>query len=297
KADFNIFTKANLDITDKLSFFVDLQFRRVDYNAELDSKVIDSQFNFFNPKAGLTFSLNKKNNIYLSFARAHKEPTRTDFENGDPKPEHLDDAELGWRHDGDNVKLNANLYFMYYKDQLVKTGSLDDVGNEVNANVDKSYRAGVEIDASFRLSRRFSISPNVAVSTNKILDYQIVNENGMQNLGTTNISFSPNVVAGIITTYKTSDFGISLLNKHVGEQYAGNIDTELTKLESYTVTDLNVTYAINTKRIFRSILFTGLINNVFDAQYVSNGYLYGTDYLSYFPQAGINFLIGMTLRF
>ena len=121
---------------------------------------------------------------------------------------------------------------------------------------------------------------------------------GLNNFGTTNIAFSPNVVSGILASYQfTPNFQIGLLNKFVGEQYAGNIDTDATKLDSYSVTDFNIVYELKTKTLFKSIVFTGLVNNIFDKQYVSNAYLYGEDYVSYFPQAGINFLGGVTLKF
>lgn len=299
KTDGNIFTKATYQIAEKWSLFGDLQYRYVDYKTTVDpAREIDQQFNFFNPKAGVTYLLNDKNTFYLSYARANKEPSRTDFENGNPASEKLDDFELGWRYNSEKFKVSTNLYFMNYSDQLVKTGELDDVGNEIHANVADSYRAGIEIDAVLKLTDKFTFSPNLAVSTNKIKDYTILTADGLTNFGTTNIAFSPNVVSGVLASYNfTPDFQVGLLSKFVGTQYAGNIDTDATKLDSYSVTDFNIVYELKTETLFKSIVFTGLVNNIFDKQYVSNAYLYGEDYVSYFPQAGINFLGGVTLKF
>jgi iron complex outermembrane receptor protein len=299
KVDLSSFVKINYDLNNRWSLFGDLQFRTINYKANgVLAGAIDENFNFFNPKAGLTFAINPKNSLYLSYARANREPNRTDFENGAPKFEKLHDFEMGWRVNTPIAKINSNVYFMYYRDQLVKTGEIDGVGNEIRANVDKSYRAGLEIDAMIQLGKRFSFSPNVAVSVNKIKDYTVDTGSGSVNYGDTNISFSPNVVVGSVFTFKPiEDLQLSLLNKFVGEQYAGNFDTDVTKLDSYNVLDFNANYEFKTKSVFKSIVFSGLVNNLLDKKYVSNAYLWGDSYMSYFPQAGINFLVGMTLKF
>ncbi|HEX9979965.1 MAG TPA: TonB-dependent receptor [Flavobacterium sp.] len=298
KSDFNVFTKANYQVGKRLNLFADLQLRLVDYHTVVDpARKVDENFTFFNPKAGLTFSISDASHIYFSYAHASKEPNRTDYENGRPKAEKLHDIEVGWRFNSGKFRISSNLYLMYYEDQLVKTGEIDEIGNEIRSNVDRSYRTGIEVDAMVQVTPKFSLSPNITVSQNKILDYTIMTETGMRNFGNTNISFSPALVSGLIASYRIADsFTVSLLNKYVGEQYAGNIDTEITKLDGYTVTDLNIVYEWRPRKIFSSILFTGLVNNVFDAEYVSNAYLYGENYLSYFPQAGINFLVGITLK-
>ncbi|RZJ30240.1 MAG: TonB-dependent receptor, partial [Flavobacterium sp.] len=159
-------------------------------------------------------------------------------------------------------------------------------------------RAGVEVDAALKITKQLTLAPNIAISTNKIKDYVIVGENGLTDYGTTNISFSPNAVAAMQLAYDIrSNFHVALLTKFVGEQYAGNIDTETTKLPDYSTTDFNIVYELQTRTLFKSIVFTGLVNNVFDKHYVSNAYLYGENYVSYFPQAGINFLGGITFKF
>ena len=298
KTDLNVFNKITFKMGKKWLLFTDIQFRYVKYDAILDDSVVAENYSFFNPKTGLTFLPNAIHSFYLSVANAAKEPTRTDFENGAPKAEFLTDVELGWRVHSKKLTLNANLYFMHYNDQLVKTGELDDVGNEIHANVDKSYRAGIEVDANFQLTSKFSMAPNIAFSQNKIVDYTLSQSGIMTNLGTTNISFSPEIIGGLITAYAISPvFRLALYSKFVGNQYAGNLDTEQTKIDSYFTNDFSISYDWNPKSFFKSILFTALVNNIFDKAYVSNAYLYGEDYLSYFPQAGINFLAGATIKF
>lgn len=299
KTDFNLFAKLNYKLNSKWSLFGDLQYRNVGYKANgVLANDIDTKFNFINPKAGLTYVLNAINSLYFSYAKANKEPNRTDFENGVPKPESLDDIELGWRFNTSKISFNTNFYLMYYKNQLVKTGELDVVGNEIRANVDNSYRVGIEIDAKIKLGNQMSFSPNVTISTNKIIDYKVDTGIGLVNYGTTNIAFSPNVIAGGIFSYQPMNtLQLSLLNKYVGNQFAGNFDTEITKLESYNVVDFNANYEIKPKSIFQSIVFSGLVNNLFNVKYISNAYLYGDSFVSYYPQAGINFLIGLTLKF
>lgn len=299
KTDFNVFAKLNYKLNSKWSLFGDLQYRNVGYNANgVLANEIDTKFHFFNPKAGLIFDLNALNSLYFSYAKANKEPNRTDFENGVPMSESLDDIELGWRVKTSKVALNTNFYLMYYKNQLIKTGELDAVGNEIRANVDKSYRIGIEIDAKIKLGSKMSFSPNITLSTNKIIDYTVDTGIGLVNYGTTNIAFSPNLIAGGVFSYQPiSALQLSLLNKYVGNQFAGNFDTEITKLKSYNVVDFNANYEIKPKSIFKSIVFSGLVNNLLNVKYVSNAYLYGDSFISYYPQAGTNFLVGLTLKF
>jgi iron complex outermembrane receptor protein len=206
KTDANGFAKLTWQIAAKWRLFGDLQYRYVGYRTSLDSgKRVDDAFHFFNPKAGATFSANDKNDIYLSYARANKEPTRTDYENGTPRPESLDDVELGWRFHNGHYAVNANFYLMHYRDQLVKTGESDDVGNEINANVGKSYRAGIELDAQVKADK-FTLSPNVSLSRNKILDYTIATADGIRNFGDTDIFFhrrSPSGCKWLTIRWKT----------------------------------------------------------------------------------------------
>ncbi|EDP98471.1 putative TonB-dependent transmembrane receptor protein [Kordia algicida OT-1] len=317
KNDLSFFTKATIRVNDKISLFGDLQLRNVTYKtsgitSDLVPFNIDEDYTFFNPKAGINYRINPKNSLYFSYARANREPNRSDFENNNEvKPEQLDDFELGWRWNGENFTVNTNAYYMLYNDQLVLTGALDDTGTPLRTNSGKSYRLGLEIDASFKLSEQFTLRPNVAISTNKNVDFITSRDGSLVDLGNTDISFSPNFVAGNILSYAPSQkFQVSLLSKYVGEQYMGNIDSDVSKLDSYFINDLNLNYEIKMNSIFESIIFTGLINNIFGVEYVSNGYFFTFDDTwsnpgtvttiegaGFYPQATRNFLVGMTLKF
>ncbi|WP_026728643.1 TonB-dependent receptor [Flavobacterium denitrificans] len=294
KTDGNIFAKANYQFTEKLSFYGDLQYRRVTYKANsAETGLVDDDFNFFNPKAGLNYEINQKNTLYFSYARANREPNRTDYEGGNVKPEKLNDFELGWRFNSENFQLNSNFYYMAYKDQLILTGTLDDVGAPIRSNTDKSYRLGFEFDATIKLSEQFILRPNFTLSSNKNVDLAVEG----QNYGTTKIAYSPEVIAGNIIVYSPiQSLHISLLQKYVGEQYMNNIELPSAKLADYFVNDLNVSYEIKPKSVFKSIMITGMVNNILDKKYVSNGYMWDI-YPYYYPQAGINFLAGLTLKF
>ncbi|MCK0134214.1 TonB-dependent receptor [Arenibacter sp. S6351L] len=312
KTDLNLFAKANYKFSDQWSAYGDLQFRTIGYKANgEDTGLVDDTFNFFNPKLGITYDLNMNNNFYLSYARANREPNRNDYESGSPKPEKLNDYELGWRYITPDVQLNTNVYFMGYKDQLVLTGELNDVGAPLRANVGDSYRLGLEVDATIALGNQFKIRPNVALSRNRNRDFVFQRDGELQELGDTHISFSPDIIVGNVLTYQPKEnVQFSLLTKFVGEQYMGNIDSEGSKLDSYSQTDFNVQYEINTNGFVKSIVLSGLVNNIFDAVYVSNGYFYtfDDDYsvpgtvttyegAGYYPQAGINFLLGASISF
>ncbi|MCB0371623.1 MAG: TonB-dependent receptor [Muricauda sp.] len=312
KTDFNSYAKANYQLNDKWSIFGDLQYRRVGYKANGDDTgLVDDTFNFFNPKTGVTFDLNRNNNFYLSYARANREPNRNDYENGSPRPEKLNDFELGWRYISPDFQLNTNVYYMRYQDQLVLTGELNDVGAPLRANVGDSYRLGLELDASLRIFRKFLWRPNLALSDNRNIDFYFQRDGELRNLGNTHIAYSPQLIAGNILTYQPhQNLQVSLLSKFVGKQYMGNIDSEGSTLDSYTQTDFNVQYVIETNSFVKSIVLSGLVNNIFDADIVSNGYFYTYDDdfsnpgtittiegAGYYPQAGINFLVGATINF
>jgi iron complex outermembrane receptor protein len=318
KNDVSIFAKANFDITEKLSGYLDVQGRFVSYQtngltSDRDPVAVDENFNFFNPKFGFTYNINEDNNLYASFAVANREPNRNDFENGVSTAETLFDYEFGWRLKSENVKLNTNIYYMDYDNQLVLTGAIDDVGQPIRATSGSSYRLGLEIDAEIRLSDKFSVRPNVAFSQNKNRDFFSTINGTLQDLGNTDITFSPNVVVGNIFTYQpVENFQVSFLSKYVGEQLMSNLNSAVTNadvLAGFFTSDLNLVYQINTKNIFKSITLTALVNNIFDEKYVDRGY-YGTfdfgdgngntitgDFAGFYPQATRNFLLGATLRF
>jgi iron complex outermembrane receptor protein len=294
KNDFNIFSKINYQLMSKLSFFGDLQLRNVYYRAiGNETENVNDNFVFFNPKVGFTYDFNNRNAVYFSFAKAQREPNRVDYAFGTPKPERLNDFELGWRQKSEKMIVNTNLYYMAYQDQLILTGNLDDVGNPIRSNSEKSYRFGLEVDAKFLISKTVSVQPNITFSSNKNIDLKLNNE----NVENKNIAFSPEIIAGNILIFTASkNLQIFILSKFVGQQFMNNIQTESAKLDSYFVNDLNFSYTITPKKYCKSIVFNGLINNFLNQKYVSNGYMYG-DFASYYPQAGTNFLVGATVLF
>lgn len=313
KSDINFFTKANIKLNNKFLVYGDLQVRSINYNSRFLN--VDDSFTFFNPKVGLTFMINDRNNIYASFARANREPNRGDYENRDPnkKLEHqqLNDIELGWRVKKEKVAINTNIYYMAYKNQLVNTGELDLVGAPIRTNSGKSFRLGLEIDAIIKVLKKLSVLPNISVSLNKNKNYVAMWNGEYRNFGSTNISYSPTFVAGNAITFSpVKNLQLSLLSKFVGEQYMSNIDSDYSKLGSYFVNDFNVSYELKTKKIFKSILLTALVNNILNEKYVSNGYYYNyedswtnplvsttIEGVGFYPQATTNFLIGATLKF
>ena len=315
KNEFTIFSKATYYINDQWSVYGDLQGRFIDYKTSglTSDKVplaVNETFNFFNPKAGLTYELNSKNQFYTSYGRANREPRRSDFENGVTKAEKLDDFEFGWRFSTNKSKINTNIYYMNYKDQLVLTGAIDDVGAPIRATSGDSYRLGIEIDANFSILNNLRILPNIAFSSNKNKDFVSSKDGELVNLGSTNISFSPSVVAGNRLEYEPiKNLQLALLSKFVGEQYMGNIDSETSKLDAYFINDFNVVYTIKSVPFLNEIVITGLVNNIFNTEYVSNGYFYTYDDTwtdpnltttiegaGFYPQATINFLLGVTLK-
>jgi len=319
KNETNLFAKLTHELNDSWMLFTDLQGRFVHYEtggitSDRVSIDVNEDFSFFNPKAGVTYIANNNNSFYLSYARAHREPSRNDFENGVSDAEKLNDFELGWRFNNGDFRINTNIYYMLYKDQLVLTGALDDVGNYIRATSGESYRLGLEVDGYLKLSDKFIWQPNFAISNNKNVDFFATINEELVDLGNTNISFSPNFIASnAITFLPAENFQVSLLSKFVGEQRMGNFEGAVSNndvLDSYFVNDLNVSYEITMNKIFKSITFTALINNIFDEEYISNGYYYTyddswsnpntvttVDGAGYYPQATRNFLIGATLKF
>lgn len=294
KTDGNFFAKANYQVSEQLSLYGDLQYRHVQYKADSpETGLVNDTFRFFNPKAGLNYKIDEANTMYFSYARANREPNRTDYENGGVRPENLDDFELGWRLNNEKIQLNTNIYYMAYKNQLILTGKLDDVGAPIRSNSEKSYRLGLEVDATIALSEQWMVRPNFTLSANKNVDLNITGT----NFGTTDIAYSPSVIVGNVLVFSPiKALHLSLLQKFVGEQFMNNIELPAAKLADYFVNDFNVSYTFKPKTIFKEIVLSGLVNNILDKKYVSNGYMYDI-YPSYYPQAGINFLAGLNLKF
>ena len=316
KKEGNFFAKFNQQFSTIFSGYLDFQYRNINYNINGNLKgptpiAINVNYNFFNPKAGIVYSPNTKNKFYFSYARANREPSRADFEGGNPKPEELNDFELGWRFKAEKSTFLTNVYFMDYTNQLVLTGSLNDVGIPIRENVAKSSRLGIELEGNFKLNNKFIWQPNITLSSNQNHDFYFERDGNLTYLGNTKISYSPQIIGGNIISYlPTNDLKLSLLTKYVGEQYMSNIDSNYSKLSGYTTSDLNVSFRISPNKWLREISIFFLVNNIFDTKYVSNGYwyYYNDDYSSpgsistiegagYYPQAGINFLFGTSFSF
>jgi len=317
KKDLSFFTKLLYSIDEKIEFYSDLQYRNVKYNtsgttSDLVNMVIDKSYGFFNPKIGLSYKLNPNSLLYFSYARANREPNRTDYEsNPDIQPERLNDIEFGWRLRNKNMSLNLNSYFMLYDEQLVLTGEIDDVGNPKRTNSGSSYRIGLEIENRINISELFSFETNLTLSSNKNKNIFSMVDGALYNYGKTNISFSPSFVGSNAIIYKPSEkISLSLLSKYVGKQYMGNTDQPNSILESYFVNDINITYSLKPEKIFQSISINFLINNILNKEYISNGYYYTyddtwsvpgqiktLDGAGYYPQATRNFLAGLVFEF
>jgi len=316
KNEFTIFTKATYKINDDWSIYGDLQERFVNYKltgltSDKEPIAVNESYAFFNPKAGITYKLNQKNQLYTSYGRANREPIRSDFEEGITQPEKLDDYELGWRFSSEKSKVNTNIYFMNYNNQLVLSGAINDVGAPVRETSGNSYRLGIEIDANFTILENLRILPNIAFSSNKNKNFVTSKDGELVNLGTTNLSFSPSIVVGNRLEFEPiKNLQLALLTKYVGEQYMGNVDSETSKLDAYFINDFNVVYTLKNIPFLQEIALTGLVNNIFNVEYISNGYFYTYDDTwtnpdatttiegaGYYPQATINFLLGATIKF
>lgn len=310
KDDVNFYTKASQQIG-KVNVFADLQYRMVFYRANsIKFSDVNDTFRFFNPKIGVNFQINTNNAVYTFAGIANKEPRRDDYESGAVKPEQLFDYELGWKYTRSKIKFNLNGFLMFYKNQLVMTGALNDVGSPIFANSGKSYRAGIEIESILQPLKWLVVAPNITLSQNKNLEFYFQRDGVLTNLGNTNIAYSPSLIAANNLTFlPIKNLQISILSKFVGDQYMGNIDSEKSILSDYFINDLNINFEWKINKGIKSIVFSGLVNNIFNRTYESNGYFYTYDDTwsgpntttiegtGYYPQAGINFLAGINLKF
>ncbi|MBI9036394.1 MAG: TonB-dependent receptor [Bacteroidales bacterium] len=318
KEEYNVYVKANIAVDNSLSLYADMQLRGIEYKIKgIDSDLRDitqkHDFLFFNPKVGLNYEFNENHRLFASFSVANREPNRSnyiDIEEGKiPTSERLFDYELTYKLTKANFLFEANLFYMDYKDQLVLTGGVNDVGAALMMNVDKSYRTGIELSAATNITKSLSWKGNLSLSENKIKNFTEGVENWDEggntlfNLGKTDIAFSPNVTANSVFSYTQSGFGVELISQYVGKQYIDNSSNNDRSLDAYTVSNLNFSYKFKPK-FAESLKFNLLVNNVFDAEYESNAwvysYIYGGERYAmdgYFPQAGINVMAGISLTF
>jgi iron complex outermembrane receptor protein len=302
KNDFNFYVKLNYEFSPAWNAFADIQYRTVHYTTKgTDSDQVpydfDDTFHFINPKVGVSYSVTGRDVLYASYAIANREPNRTDYIDGIEKPtsERLDNLETGWRRNANGYSIELNYYWMNYTNQLVLTGQLDDVGNPIRANVGKSYRTGVELSGRVNVSDKLTWNANTTWSVNKNKDY-ITDETDLSETKNTSIILSPGWIAGSQLSWNAfTNFQVSLLTKYVGKQYLDNTENESLTLDPYLVNDLRLNYTIHSKGL-KSMDVSLLVNNVFDVEYASNGYGYdGVPY--YYPQAGINFMAMLSLKF
>ena len=321
KGEFNIYAKIDYYITDKLTLYGDLQFRNIKYEAGISANStltgyiedgfenLDKSFNFFNPKFGLFYNLNKNNNLFFSFARAHREPTRTDYANGNPNEEKLDDLELGWKLKSNNLALSLNAFYMIYEDQLVLTGQRDINGYEIRRNIGESYRVGIEFDSSIKLNNKLNIETNFSLSENKNKDFYSTFDGNLKNFGNTDLAYSPNLIVNNILNFNPNKkVLISLRSKYVGEQFFAQTNSPISKLESFFINDINFVHDIDLPNISDDIKLKVLLNNLFDYKYSAYGGYYSYDVQEddqiktyegtyFYPQSGVNILVGLDVKF
>ncbi len=316
KNDFSIYGKLTQNILPNLFAFIDLQVRKVNYDINgfrYNPQIkLYNKYSFFNPKAGLTY-IKANTQAYIFYGHAAKEPNRDDFETGLtqlPKAEKLNDYETGVQQKFKGFSWGANLYYMDYKDQLVLTGQINDVGAYTRTNIKKSYRTGIEFQALGQANTWLQFNANFALSRNKVKDFNefIDNyDNGNQeknNYKNADIAFSPAVVAFASATIKPfKNLEISLPAKYVGRQYLDNTENKFRSLRPYYTQDIDTRYMLNLKGIQKIELFANLYN-VFSRKYTPNGYTYSyvdggklTTENYYFPMAPINFMGGINISF
>ena len=322
KKDVNIYGKFNYQLLENLNFYTDLQYRYINYKITgIDDKLRDiaqeHNFNFFNPKLGLFYEPADNQEAYISLAVAHREPNRDNYVDADPtgkQPVHetLFDWEAGYSYQSSTFTVGANFYYMDYKDQLVLTGEINDVGAGIMVNVDNSYRAGLELQAGWKIIRSLQWNINTTFSQNKINNFTehvddwdtAPEDQRIFELGTTDLAFSPGLTGNsqiLFTPVKNLD--LSLISNYVGKQYIDNTSNEDRKLDAYFVNNLKIDYSFK-NRLFKEIILHCMVNNLFNEKYESNAWVYSY-YLGgerfkqdgYFPQAGTNFLFGVDFRF
>lgn len=324
KDDRNVYAKATYEIKPGLNLFGDLQVRGINYSFQginNDRRVLDGQedFAFFNPKFGFSYEKGGQT-WYASYAVANREPTRRDFTDNPitevPRAEKLNNIEAGVRAKAGRLSYNANFYFMDYTDQLILTGQINDVGAYIRENVASSYRAGIELDGTFQLSKAWTFGGNIAFSQNKIREFtEYIDDYSVTDFRQesitykdTDIAFSPNVVGSAIIEFKpTKNLSLNWMSKYVGRQFLDNTVNEGRALDAFFTNDLRISYAAQ-PRFFKGLEINLLINNIFNEMYEPNGYTFsyfvpgntGRELVTenfYYPQAGTNFLLGLSLKF
>lgn len=322
KTDINNYLKINKKFG-KLNALLDVQVRSINYSYlgvdETNGQLVEARqqvnFTFFNPKVGLTYDINNQNQLYTSFSVANREPVRDDFRENlmkkQPKQETLHNLEAGYRLAKETYYVKFNYYLMYYYNQLILTGEINDVGGYTRTNVDHSYRTGVELEAAkFFWNGRIELKGNANLSQNKIVrfnEYIDDYDNGGQQViehKNTDLAFSPNLIVGLsLGIEPIKNFKATVLTKYVGKQFLDNTSTASRSLNDYYITNITLNYTI--QHVMGKELTIGLlVNNIFNFMYENNGYTWGYIYGGkrtvenfYFPQAGINCLGRVVMNF
>ena len=328
KTDFNVFGKANYELIEGLFLFGDMQFRRIEYTFIGQAWVLEEvvpleqsvSYNFFNPKAGVNYEISSSQSVYGYYGVSHREPVRRDFTESSPdsrpRPEKMNNIELGYKLQNTRYMAGINLYLMDYEDQMIPTGEINDVGGYTRANIPESFRRGIELEAGFIVNKYINWRGSLSLSQNKINEFtahydkydEDYNWIGVEEVlyEDTDIAFSPSVISSsIIQISPVKGFEVTLTSKFVGKQYIDNTMSEERMLDPYFINDLRFNYNINTPNI-RGIELVFAVNNIFDVFYVPNawvyaGYVEGQGIMSlddgYFPQAGRHFAAGINIKF
>lgn len=321
KTDANVYGKAQYFFNDNLSSYMDLQVRTISYefdgidiqnNTVVDIRDTDN-LTFFNPKFGLSYTVNDENRLFASFGIASKEPTRDEYVESSaasrPDPETLYNVETGYRGDFGQFFVGAYGYAMLYEDQLVVTGQINDVGGVVRQNVPKSSRLGIELEGGVSITSNFSWAANATFSKNKIESYtEFIDDydNGGQierNFSDTDIALSPSIIANSILGFSENGLTAELTTKYVSKQYLDNTQNDARSIDPYLVNDLRISYAFTNLSFAKGITANLMINNLLDEKYETNGYTFGyvfggeQRFNYYYPQAGRNFLLQVKWEF
>ena len=318
KSDFNVFAKASWSLKHGISLLGDLQFRKLNYSlkgSEDGFSYLDQQhdYQFFNPKTGISWKPNAANHLQLYLGMANREPSRSNFTDADygktPKAEQLTNLELGYDHSRSNWGLSLNFFYMDYKNQLVLTGEINDVGSPIMVNIDKSYRTGIELGWGYTPFALLDWKGNLTLSRNKIphlityYDAWDLPGQGSDTLTQSDLSFSPNITASSVISLKPLPLlTIQWITKYVGKQYLDNTSSNQRKLDPYLVNNLRLAYNLSLKQLGDISIYLQ-VNNILNEEYESNGWVYRYSYEGkdqkidgLFPQAGINFITGLSLK-
>lgn len=319
KKDLNIYAKYNYQVNKILNLFTDLQFRHINYKITgIDDDLRDigqeHYFNFFNPKFGIFLKPSSNQNIYVSYARGNREPNRSNYVDAAPgtAPVHetLNDFEAGYNICSSKFSVGANLYYMRYKNQLILTGEINDVGDPIMVNVKNSYRLGLELMIGLKLHRNLQWDVNATFSKNEILDFIEYVDNWDTwvqesfDIGKTNIAFSPTTIANSnIVWSPVKNFNINFISSYVSKQFIDNTSSDERSLDAWFVNNLKFDYSFGTQ-IFEKIKLHLMVNNVFNHEYESNAWVYsyisGGERLNMaglYPQAGRYFMVGADFKF